>query len=134
MPTLAEILAKKAPAPAPAGGIKITPASEQAALAASIKATLDAGAPKAPAPAPRELGSASRGERIPMEFAPAWDVEGAAWLSASHAFESSLCIIVEPGETSEHAWIACRLQPHLPPLLLHRLPLSHAAPTEGNPF
>jgi hypothetical protein len=133
MPTLADILAKKK-AGADSGGIRITPESAKAAKAAEVKAFLDASAPKAPPPAPRELGAATRGERIPMDHPPQDATEAdKQWFSACHSFDSEMCIVIEPGETSEHAWLACRPNPHRPPILLHRLPLV-GRPTEANPY
>lgn len=133
MPTLADILAKKAPAPK-RGGLKITPETEKAAKAAEIKAMFDASAPKAPAPAPRELGAAQPGEQIPMDHPPADAAEDERiWFSACHSFESEMCIVIEPGETSEHAWIACRPGQHRTPILLHRLPLINR-PCGDNPY
>ena len=134
--TLAEILAaKKGGGSKPRGsGITITPESEKAALAAQIKQTFDASAPKAQPPAPRELGAAERGERIPMDH-PGPDATEAdkAWFSACHALDTRLGIVIEPGETGEHAWIACSAGAGRQPILLHRLPLLHR-PTDGNPF
>ena len=75
------------------------------------------------------------GERIPMDH-PTTDASEAdkAWFLACHAFESSLCIVIEPlSETSDHAWIACQWNPHQPPILLHRLPLLNR-PNGRNPF
>ena len=138
MPTLAEILAKKANAPAPskAAGIKITPESERAAKAAEVKAFLDAGAPKVQPPAPRELGAMEPGERIPMDH-PTTDASEAdkAWFLACHAFESSLCAVIEPGpdHLAPAVWIACQWNQHRPPILLFKLPLINR-PLHGNPF
>jgi hypothetical protein len=137
MPTLAEILASKASKPAaPAAGLKITPETEKAAKAAEIKAFLDASAPKPSAPAPRELGAMERGERIPMDH-PDQEAtaEDHAWFSALHCFQSSLCVVVEPGADHNNpvGWIACQSSPHRPPILLFRLPLINR-PHGQNPF
>lgn len=120
-----------------AGGIKITPESEKAALAASIKQTLDATAPKQMPPLPkddprRELGAMEPGERIPVDHphqgAPdkAWE-----WFDSAHSFDTELVIVIEP--TGEHAWIAVQSKKFSPPILLHRLPLCNRK--QGpNPF
>lgn len=134
--TLAEILAKKkgGGSAAPGSGLTITPETEKAALAAQIKGVLDAGAPKAQPPAPRELGAAERGERIPMDHpGPDATEEDRAWFSACHALDTRLGVVIEPGETGEHAWIACSTGAGRAPILLHRLPLLHR-PSGGNPF
>lgn len=135
--TLAEILAKKAAkpaeaAPAPAG-IKITPESEKAALASSIKESLDACAPKAKPPAPRELGATMPGERIPMDHPAqgAPDTEW-KWFDSMHSFEGDLGIVVDP--QGEAAWIAVQAFQHQPPILLHRLPLLNRKRHEMDPF
>jgi hypothetical protein len=132
MPTLAEVLAAKKTKPA--SGIRITPESEKAALAAAYKASFDATAPKAQPLAPRELGAVDQGERIPMEHPePDASPEDQAWFSACHSLDTSLGIVIEPGETSEHAWIACRPNPHKAPILICRLPLINR-PSGQNPF
>jgi len=147
MPTLAEIMAAKAAIRAaktaiakeeaeakPAGGIRITPETEKAAKAAEIKGFLDASAPKVRPPAPRELGAMEAGEQIPMDHpAPEASEADWAWFSACRAFDSSLCVVIEPGETAAHAWIACQSNPHRAPILLHRLPLLNR-PNGQNPF
>jgi hypothetical protein len=132
---LSEILAKKRPS-ASSGGIKITPESEKAQIAQTIKATLDATAPKitplAQMPEPRELGAMEPGERIPMEHA-AENTPEAAWIFAAHSFKTDLCIILEP-TPSPFAWLAVsRKHSTRQPILLQRLPLAnlnHAS----NPF
>ena len=137
MPTLAEILAKKKAKNAesqPAGsGLKITPESEKADLAASIKQGLDACAPKVKPPAPRELGAMTHGERIPMdhpkEGAP--DAEW-VWFDSMHSFESEMGIVVDPN--GEQAWIAVQAFQTKPPILLHRLPLLNRKRHESDPF
>jgi hypothetical protein len=131
---LSEVLAKKKPAFM--GGIKITPESEKAQIAQTIKATLDATAPKitplAQMPEPRELGAMETGERIPMDHAPEGTPE-AAWTFAVHSFETDLCIILEPSP-SPFAWLAVsRKHSTQQTILLQRLPLAnlnHAS----NPF
>jgi hypothetical protein len=57
------------------------------------------------------------------------------WFSALHSFESSLCVVIEPGPDymSPMAWIACQPSPHRPPILLFKLPLINR-PMTGNPF
>ena len=135
--TLAEILAKKAAKTAesqPAGtGIKITPDIEKADLAASIKQSLDACAPKAKPPAPRELGALTQGERIPMDHPR----EGAhraewEWFDSMHSFESEMMIVIDPD--GEHAWLAVQAFKTKPPILLHRLPLLNRKRHESDPF
>lgn len=147
MPTLAEIMAARKSGtqgkaqPAASGGITITPESERAALAAEVKQTLDAcapvsaTAPKTPPLTPRELGAMEAGERLPMDH-PQADCSPMeiAWFSACHSFATTLCIIIEPGETSQHAWIACRQNPQAPPIFLYRLPLWIPHPSNGDPF
>jgi hypothetical protein len=126
---LSEILAKKKP-----GGIKITPETERAQIAKTIKLTLDATAPKITPPAmmpePRELGAMVPGERIPMQHAPEGTQE-AAWISAAHCFETNLCIVLEPNP-SPFAWLAVT-RPKSSPILLHRLPLENLT-NANNPF
>ena len=138
MPSLAEIMAakeaKKAAAKPPeASGIKITPESELASRASGIKQTLDACAPKAKPPAPRELGATQPGERIPMDHprqgAPDAEWE---WFDSMHSFESDLGIIVDPN--GEVAWIAVQGLKTKPPILLHRLPLLNRKRIESDPF
>lgn len=136
--TLAEIMAKKAAkptteaAPAPAG-IKITPESEKAALASSIKESLDACAPKAQPPAPRELGATIPGEHIPMDH-PAQGAPDAEWewFDSMHSFESDLGIVVDPN--GSQAWIAVQAFKTKAPILLHRLPLLNRKRHEADPF
>jgi hypothetical protein len=135
--TLAEILAKKAAKTAEsqptATGLKITPDSEKADLAASIKQGLDACAPKVKPPAPRELGAMTLGERVPMdqpkEGAPAAEWE---WFDSMHSFESDLGIVIDPN--GEQAWIAVKAFKTKPPILLHRLPLFNRKRIELDPF
>lgn len=137
MPSLAEIMAakaaKKAYAPAVEGGIKITPESELAARAAGIKQTLDACAPKAQPPAPRELGATLPGERVPMDH-PSQGAQDAEWqwFDSAHSFESDLGIVVDPN--GEVAWIAVQAFKTKPPILLHRLPLLNRKRSENDPF
>lgn len=138
MPTLAEILAKKATQPGPSkpSGLKITPETERAAKAAEFKAAFDATAPKVSPPAPRELGAPEQGEQIPMEHPPQdASEEERVWFTALHAFESSLCVVIEPGpdHLAPAAWIACESSPHRPPILLFKLPLLNRT-LSGNPF
>ena len=139
MPTLAEILARKAGASqtTPAKeGIKITPEAEKQTLAASIKATLDLTAPK---PAPplafseeRELGATEKGERLPVDH-PAANAPLEEWqhFDLMHSFQSDLGIVIDPN--GESAWIACQVVAKRPPLLLFRLPLLNR-PAGQNPF
>lgn len=138
MPTLAEILAKKkpvAPLPPKSPGLTITPEAERAAAATEIKASLDAMAPKIPPPTPRELGAMERGERVPMDHPPVdGTADDLAWFSASHAFDSSIGIVMEPHESGSHAWIACQPNPHRQPILLFRLPLLSRKRRAGDPF
>lgn len=135
--TLAEIMAKKAAKPAEDApvptGIKITPESERTALASSIKESLDACAPKAKPPAPRELGATIPGERIPMAH-PAQGAPDAewAWFDSMHSFEGDLGIVVDP--EGEVAWIAVQAFKTQPPILLHRLPLLNRKRHEMDPF
>ena len=135
--TLAEIMAKKAAKPADAApastGIKITPESERTALASSIKESLDACAPKAKPPAPRELGATIPGEIIPMAH-PAQGAPDAewAWFDSMHSFEGDLGIVVDP--EGEVAWIAVQAFKTQPPILLHRLPLLNRKRHEMDPF
>jgi hypothetical protein len=138
MPTLAEIMAakeaKKAAAKPPeATGLKITPESEQAALAASIKMSMDLCAPKAQPPAPRELGAITPGERIPMSH-PAQGAPDAEWewFDSMHSFESDLGIVIDPN--GDQAWIAVQAFKTKPPILLHRLPLLNRKRLEADPF
>ena len=137
MPTLAEILAKKAANTAetqPAfSGIKITPDSEKVALAASIKESLDTCAPKVKPLAPRELGAMTPGERIPMdhpkEGAPRSEWE---WFDSMHSFKSEMGIVMEP--EGDHAWVAVQAFQNKPPILLYRLPLINRKSKEADPF
>ena len=146
--TLGELLAKKkagmtkeqptaTPPAESTGGIKISAASEQAALAASIKMTMDACAPKVSTPAPqqkRELGTTeSCGERVPMDQPP----QGAAdqeweWFDALHSFSCDLCVVLDPRDETK-AWLGLFTQPLRPPLLLMQLPLANRE-TKHNPF
>ena len=128
--TLQEILAKKATAK----GIKITPETDKAALAATIKATLDATAPKIETPAtePRELAEMEPGEQVPMDHPQdPTDKEAAAWFTACHAFDSKLAIVLEPSP-SPFAWIAVE-QAGRNPILILRLPLLNR-PSNATPF
>lgn len=137
MPTLAEILAKKKAAASPESkGMVIRAEDEKAKLAATIKQTLDASAPKPAPPLPhaneRELGAMEQGERIPMDHPAPEDGEaGQAWFRSLHSFETTLGIIIEP--EGEHAWIAVKATKFEPPILLQRLPLLNR-PQNGNPF
>lgn len=131
--TLKQILEKKAAATAQKPeGIRITPESEHALRSAAIKATLDATAPKAPAPAPRELGAMEPGERVPMDHpAPGSPDADWVWFDSLHSFETDLGIVIEPD--GGNAWLAIRYQPGKPPALLHRFPII-ALPNANNPF
>jgi len=138
MPSLAEIMAAKAAKKAYASaaeitGLKITPESERAALAASIKQSMDACAPKAQPPAPRELGAITPGEKIPMSHpdqgAPDAEWE---WFDSMHSFESDLGIVIDPN--GQQAWIAVQAFQSKPPILLHRLPLLNRNLNESDPF
>jgi hypothetical protein len=138
MPTLAEIMAAKeakraAAKPPEATGIKITPESEQVARAAEIKQSLDACAPKAKPPAPRELGALQPGERVPMDHPG----QGAAedewkWFDLMHSFATDLGIVIDPN--GEQAWIAVKARRFDPPLLLHPLPIINRKRREADPF
>jgi hypothetical protein len=111
MPTLAELMAKKGGAPA----------------AAAARAEIDARRPPkrvAPAPEPRELGEIAPGERVPLDYPPEGAApEAAEWFSALHSFAGDLGVVIEPGETAEHAWLAVRAPGQPRPLLVLRLPL-----------
>jgi len=178
MPTLSEILAKKAgggkPSPAPTenqiilmesgphyakevdgdgrfvkwvprpkvfeaaswGGIKITPDSERAALAANIKETFDGLAPKPlpqlPQAETRELGAMEPGERLPMDYPPKDAPAGEwAWFNSLHSVEGSLGIVMEP--ESGYGWLAVQHNAHQGPLLIKRLPLLNHQ-ENNNPF
>lgn len=145
MATLAEIMARKAAgakAPAaPSGetkGMVIRAEDERERLAASIKMTLDASAPKAQAPARessedrRELGAMEPGERLPMDHPPQgapeseWD-----YFNCLHSFTTDLGIVIDLDGQS--AWLAVTGMPNRPPLLLHKLPLFNR-PTANQPF
>ena len=136
MATLAEIMARKAAgakAPAsPSGGTIIRAEDEKAKLAADIKQTLDACAPKVLPPAPRELGAMEPGERLPVDHPPQ-GAPDADWeyFDSLHSFETDLAIVLEP--TGGHAWLALTANPTQPPLLLMRLPLLNR-PQAGQPF
>ena len=130
IPTLSEILAKKAgdgkPSPAPTVGLKITPDSERAALAANIKQTFDGLAPKTlpqlPQAEPRELGAIVPGERLPMDYPPKDAPAGEwAWFNSLHSVEGSLGIVMKP--ESGYGWLAVQHNVHQGPLLIKRLPL-----------
>ena len=139
MATLAEIMARKAAgakAPAsPSGetkGTVIRAEDERAKMAADVKQTLDACAPKVQAPACRELGAMVPGERVPMDHPPqgAPDADW-GWVDSLHSYATDLSFVLEP--TGEHAWLAIRANPTQPPLLLMRLPLLNR-PQAGHPF
>lgn len=120
----------------PSAGLRITPESEKAALAASIKTTLDASAPKQapqlPRTTDRELGAMTAGERLPMDHpAPDAPASEREWFAASHSNVSEMGIVVEP--EGEHAWLALQSHPSKKPLLLYRLPLINF-PRGNNPF
>jgi hypothetical protein len=139
MPTLAEILEKKSQSKAapPPAGLKITPETDKAALAATIKQTLDATAPKIHPPAcePRELGAMEPGERIPMDHPDDTDdAKARAWFTACHSFESEMGVLIEPGETAKHAWLAVASSSHPSPILLLRLPLLNRQASKHDPF
>lgn len=125
MPTLAEILAAKSAAPSTA--LKITPESEKAALARSIKKTLDATAPppkpgsRLPFEGERELGGMEKGEQIPMDHPKPDEPEAAQWFNCLHSFESEMGIVIEP--EGNHAWVAVVTTASDSPALLLRLPL-----------
>jgi len=132
MPTLSEILAKKSAAPT------IRKEDEKAKLAASIKMTLDASAPKTQPPAApdtrRELGAMDLGERLPMDHPKEGEPDAAwEWFDSLHSFTTDLGIVVEPGE-SGNAWLAVQSREFQPPLLILRLPLINRKAAYGNPF
>jgi len=143
MATLAEILTAKAEVQARKGemskvlahGMVIRAEDEKAKLAATIKETLDATAPKIQplASQPRELGAMERGERVPMDYPPQnCTEEEQKWFSSLHSFETDLCIVIDPD--SQHAWLAVKRSNHdSAPLLLHRFPLLNR-PQSGQPF
>jgi hypothetical protein len=141
MPTLAEIMAKREaaagkPAAAKPAGIRITPESEQAALAANIKRTLDATAPKPPPQLPRstdrELGAMTAGERLPMDHpTPDAPADEKAWFASLHSFSCEMVLVMEP--ESDHGWLAIQSHPTKQPILLMRLPLANRQGA-GQPF
>jgi len=114
-------------------GIKITPASEKATLAASIKQTLDASVPKVEPLAQREPGAMTPGEQIPMYHPPASAPEKDwSWFDSLHSFNSDLCLILEP--EGDYGWLALTANPTQPPVLLYRLPLHNRPTGDGVPF
>ncbi|MEI6279281.1 MAG: hypothetical protein WCQ16_07865 [Verrucomicrobiae bacterium] len=142
MATLAEIMARKvagAQAPAaPSGGTVIRAADEKDKLAASIKQSLDACAPRLPKPLPpadtrRELGATGElGERLPVDHPPEGAPDAAwEWFNSLHSFDTDLGIVIEPGGT--HAWMAVQAMTYDPPLLILRLPIVNRV-LPGNPF
>jgi hypothetical protein len=128
MPSLKEMLAAKAATPTAAPKGIIARASEPAL------------SPVKPLPTPvsqepRQLGNTERGQDVPFEFPSEKSSEGAkAWLFARQQPETQLGIMIEPGETSDHAWIVVQ-SPTDPGLLvfLYRLPLL-TLKSAGNPY
>jgi hypothetical protein len=115
-------------------GIKITPETEKAQLAASIKQTLDATAPPMREKPVRELGATEPGERIPMRHPdPDAPEEGRQWFASLHSFETALGIVIEPGPKTEYAWIAVKSAKNQDPILLHRVPILYL-PNPNDPF
>ena len=84
---------------------------------------------------PRQLGQIERGQDVPFEFPSEKSSEGAkTWLFARQQPETQLGIAIEPGETSDHAWIVVQSPTDPGRLLyLYRLPL--LTPSSGaNPY
>lgn len=132
MPSLKEMLAAKAagtsaPAPAAPKGI-IARASEPAAVPAKPL-------PTPVSQEPRQLGQIERGQDVPFEFPSEKSSEGAkTWLFARQQPETQLGIAIEPGETSDHAWIVVQSPTDPGKLLyLYRLPLLTPS-SGGNPY
>jgi len=129
MASLKELFAAKqaAAAPAPTTGIKIKP--DPVKLPPVVQQEL-------PSIEARQLGNMERGADVPFEFASEKDSEAARmWLEARQLPESSLCLVMEPGETSEYAWIALQTRADIGrPLLLFRLPLAIAKNGPGVPY
>lgn len=134
MPSLREIMAKKAgaaskAAPAkPSGGMKLfDPAAPQP------------GEQSAPPPKAEEQGrqldqTKATGEEIPMDFPSAngSDTEK-LWWQARHALDHELVIWVDPA--SDHGWLAVKgpKPTEAPLILLQRLPLANN-PKDDEPF
>lgn len=125
MASLKEILAAKAASSAKPAGL-----------------TIRKGQPVAPPPRPpgladdpRQLGQVEKGTEVPFEFASEKNSEAAKlWLLARQQPETKLGIVIEQGETSEHAWLALE-HPTDPGMMLYlyRLPIL-AARSAGAPF
>ena len=133
MATLAELMAAKAAVPAPpSSGVVIRAEDEKAKLAASIKHTMDALAPKVSPPAPRELGNTQPEETLPMDYPPQGSPESELeWFRSLHSFDSDLGVVIDP--MGLKAWIAVRPQGVTKPLLLLKLPIL-SCPSYGQPF
>jgi len=138
MATLAEIMAKKANGgAAKSAAPRITPQSEQDALAATIREAMDSAKPlpktAAAASQARELGSmTASGERIPMDYPQDSNPDNSAWFSALHSLETSLCIVIEP-HSAGWAWLAVDYKFNGKPLLLKQFPIVNRS-KDGEPF
>lgn len=124
MASLKELLAKQSAAPV----------KKQAAPGITIRQDTPSLPPAKPVEE-RQLGNTEKGQDVPFEFASEKDSEAARlWLQARQLPESSLCVLIEPGEQSSHAWIG--LQNPADPgrtLFLFRLPLA-TNQSAGAPF
>ena len=127
MPSLKDLLAAKQ-----------APAAPAAAKPKGIVARADpVGSPPPPPPpsldAVRPLGQPTKGEDVPFEFPSEGGSEGARlMLEARQLPETALGIALEPGETSDHAWIVLESQQVPGKLLwLFRLPLKTPASPSG---
>lgn len=81
------------------------------------------------APEPRALGETSPGPDVPFEFASETNSEAEKLVMlARSALDTQLGVWIQPGETTEHAWLAVEsLQVPGKLILLHRLPLLNRA-------
>lgn len=83
-------------------------------------------APPLPAdPEPRALGETTPGPDVPFEFASETNSEAEKLVTlARSALDTQLGVWIQPGETTDHAWLAVESH-HVPGklILLHRLPL-----------
>lgn len=127
MPTIAELLAAKSTAAAPA---KSGAAAQEAAAKKSLTPGLKIReADRDPEPAEKspevEIRSLSStcGEAIPMTPVNA-PPDVLAWDSALNAFATELCVMEDPNPEAEHVWLAVRrIDRQSEPILLYRLPL-----------
>lgn len=128
MPSLRELMAKKAAASAAPSGLKLCdPSAPEPGESQPL-------APKTEEQGRQLQSSRTSGDDIPQDYpSETASPDEKLWWQARHALDRDLVIWIEP--ESQHAWLAVAPPNHrvAPLILLKRLPLANH-PRPGDPF